>query len=95
MTPEQKEVYLSRCQEIAQMTRYGYTNPELEKLMLSPDWKILYKPCLTVGERKQAQSYLEFIKDTSFGCLDTQIKGWESLVEKIRQIRKKALRMKR
>ena len=95
MTPEQKEVYLSRCQEVAKMTRYGYTNPELEKMMLAPDWKGFYKQHLTAAERRQIQSYVELIKDPSYGCLDTQVKGWEALVERIQQVQRKLSKSKK
>jgi ABC-type lipopolysaccharide export system ATPase subunit len=95
MTPEQRERYLARCKEIQEMTKHGYTNPELEKMMLEPSWKDFYKQHLTQGERKQINSYLELMKNPSFGCLDTQIKGWEALVERIQQIQKKLSKSKK
>jgi hypothetical protein len=94
MNPEQKEVYLARCQEIAKMTNYGYTNPELEKMMLAPDWKSFCKQHLTAAERRQIQSYVELIKDPSYGCLDTQINGWDALTRRIQQVQKKLSKSK-
>lgn len=89
MTPEEIERYKARCREIESMFRKDYSNPELEKMMLQPDWKAFYKQHLTAPERKKVQSYLQLMKDPSVGCLDSQVAGWEALVERINQVQKK------
>ena len=84
-TPQQIADYLARCRRIQQLYSYDYANIELESLMLCPQWNAIYDQ-LTKDERRAVRGYLNYIQDTSFGYLDTQIQTIETVTERVKQL---------
>ncbi|WP_026736159.1 hypothetical protein [Fischerella sp. PCC 9605] len=85
MTLQQAAQYKENCRRINELYRYDYINEELEALMLSPQWKAIYDQ-LAKQERREVRGYLNYIQDTSFGYLDTQIQAIEALTARAKQL---------
>ncbi|KOP23041.1 hypothetical protein AMR41_28285 [Hapalosiphon sp. MRB220] len=85
MTPQQVAEYKEACRRINELYNYDYINEELEALMLSPQWSAIYDQ-LAKQERREIRSYLNYIQDTSFGYLDTQIQAIEALTARVKQL---------
>ncbi len=85
LTPQQVTEYKAACKRIQELYSYDYSNEELEALMLSPQWSIIYNQ-LNKNERREIRGYLNYIQDTNFGYLDTQIQNIETLTVKVRQL---------
>ncbi|NJN13188.1 MAG: hypothetical protein HC815_36820 [Richelia sp. RM1_1_1] len=85
MTSQQVTEYKAACERIQELYNYDYINEELENLMRSPQWSTIYDQ-LAKNERREIRGYLNYIQDTNFGYLDTQIKNIEILTIKMRQL---------
>ncbi|NJN13829.1 MAG: hypothetical protein HC815_40515 [Richelia sp. RM1_1_1] len=85
MTPQQITEYKAACKRIQELYSYDYINEELEALMRSPQWSAIYDQ-LTKNERRIIRGYLVYIRDRSFGYLDTQIQAIETMTVRAKQL---------
>lgn len=84
-TSDKVSEYLAQCKRINEMYKYDYVNTELEQLFSSPYWDAI-EDQLNKHERRNIRGYLNYIQDTSFGYLDTQIEAIEATTERVKEL---------
>lgn len=85
MTSQQVTEYKAACERIQELYNYDYINEELENLMRSPQWSVVYDQ-LAKEERRIVRGYLVYIRDRSFGYLDTQIQAIEAMAVRAKRL---------